>query len=446
MLPGGRLFQARKLDVSDDERLENGTRPRKEGSEAMEATSLTRSAPKDGGLPAGRNRPAVNGEHGSLVVFSTLGTFGDVLPFVLLARQLRDRAHRIVFLANSNHETFVRSHGFDFIAICGAEDPTSGVDTDTFLVNEAIPAYRRTVEVIGALSTGSSRTVIVNRSGNWGGIFAGELHKLPRVSIMLQPGAVMPGGQPISPRVTGAVNAFRRAIGLPALRKSLIVDHASETISFFPDWFGYPESDLAEAGTCVGFPFASGSFPALPAAIQALVSERGRVVVFTAGTNMPQTNFFDLASQFALRTGLPVVALGHAGEAREVAGVVTSSFVDHASLFRFARLVIHNGGIGVTAQAMRAGVPQVVIPHVWDQPDNARRVEEIGIGRTILPVELSCERLIEVHGEIEALDETTRTTVVQAIQRSDAIAAAAALIERHVGQRSGHAAPVHGGT
>ncbi|MFI5506544.1 glycosyltransferase [Mycobacterium sp. NPDC051804] len=42
--------------------------------------------------------------------------------------------------------------------------------------------------------------------------------------------------------------------------------------------------------------------------------------------------------------------------------------------------VVHHGGAGTTTQAMHAGVPQVVVPHNFDQPYHARRVEELGIG------------------------------------------------------------------
>jgi rhamnosyltransferase subunit B len=402
-----------------------------EGSVAMKARSSTQSLAKKCSSPTHFASPAAIREHQSLIVFSTLGTFGDVLPFILLGRHLRQRGHRIVFLANSNHEKFVRSHNFEFIAICDAEDPSSGVDPDTFMVREAIPAFRRTVEEIGVLAAEFSNIMIVNRAGNWGGIFASELYQLPHISVMLQPGAVSPGGQPISRRIFSATNDFRRAIGLPLLRKRRVVDRARAFISLFPDWFGFPESGLAEAGSCVGFPFAPEPPATLPPAVQALVSERGRLVVFTAGTNMPGTNFFELAGQFSARTGLPVVALGHEGETRKVAGVLASSFVDHASLFRFARVVVHNGGIGVTAQAMRAGVPQIVVPYVWDQPHNAKRVEELGIGRTILPADLSCERVIEVYGQIEALKRKPREDVARAVRRADAITEASELIERH---------------
>jgi UDP:flavonoid glycosyltransferase YjiC (YdhE family) len=45
--------------------------------------------------------------------------------------------------------------------------------------------------------------------------------------------------------------------------------------------------------------------------------------------------------------------------------------------------VVHQGGIGTTAQAMRSGRPMLVVPYAHDQPDNAGRVTRLGIARTI---------------------------------------------------------------
>ena len=45
--------------------------------------------------------------------------------------------------------------------------------------------------------------------------------------------------------------------------------------------------------------------------------------------------------------------------------------------------MVHQGGIGTTAQALRAGVPMLVVPFSYDQPDNAARVVRLGVGRTI---------------------------------------------------------------
>jgi rhamnosyltransferase subunit B len=47
--------------------------------------------------------------------------------------------------------------------------------------------------------------------------------------------------------------------------------------------------------------------------------------------------------------------------------------------------LVHHGGIGTTAQTLAAGIPHVVTPLAHDQPDNAARLERLGVGRTLRP-------------------------------------------------------------
>ncbi|MCE0535270.1 hypothetical protein LWF15_07095 [Kineosporia rhizophila] len=54
--------------------------------------------------------------------------------------------------------------------------------------------------------------------------------------------------------------------------------------------------------------------------------------------------------------------------------------VNQQSLFPRCAAVVHHGGAGTTTAAARAGVPQVIVPQVVDQPFFARRVSELGIG------------------------------------------------------------------
>lgn len=55
-------------------------------------------------------------------------------------------------------------------------------------------------------------------------------------------------------------------------------------------------------------------------------------------------------------------------------------FVPHRWLFERAACVVHHGGAGTTAAALRAGVPQAIVWHLGDQPIWARKVAELGVG------------------------------------------------------------------
>lgn len=75
-------------------------------------------------------------------------------------------------------------------------------------------------------------------------------------------------------------------------------------------------------------------------------------------------------------------------------GVFVVDAVSHAALFPRMAAVVHHGGAGTTTTAARAGVPQIVIPHVLDQYYWGHRVQELGLGPVPIPRRhLSSERL-----------------------------------------------------
>ena len=58
-----------------------------------------------------------------------------------------------------------------------------------------------------------------------------------------------------------------------------------------------------------------------------------------------------------------------------------------SQIFPHACAIVHQGGIGTTAQALWAGRPTLVMPYSHNQPDNAARLQRLGTSRTI-----SCDR------------------------------------------------------
>ncbi len=65
--------------------------------------------------------------------------------------------------------------------------------------------------------------------------------------------------------------------------------------------------------------------------------------------------------------------------------ILAVSYAPYSQIFPYACAIVHQGGIGTTAQALRAGRPTLVMPYSHDQPDNAARVERLGTSRTITP-------------------------------------------------------------
>ena len=58
-------------------------------------------------------------------------------------------------------------------------------------------------------------------------------------------------------------------------------------------------------------------------------------------------------------------------------------YVPYSQVFPRAAAVVHQAGIGTLAQALRAGRPQLIVPVAFDQPDNARRAQALGVARVL---------------------------------------------------------------
>jgi rhamnosyltransferase subunit B len=90
-------------------------------------------------------------------------------------------------------------------------------------------------------------------------------------------------------------------------------------------------------------------------------------------------------------------------------------FVPLRRLLPQAAALIHHGGIGTTAEALRAGTPQLVVPLAHDQFDNAARVTALGVGAALPAARLDEQRLVRRLGALLAAPGlATRTRAVAA--------------------------------
>jgi sterol 3beta-glucosyltransferase len=57
----------------------------------------------------------------------------------------------------------------------------------------------------------------------------------------------------------------------------------------------------------------------------------------------------------------------------------------HSWLFPRMAAVVHHGGAGTTAEGLRAGVPNVIVPFILDQPFWGARIKAMGLGPDPIP-------------------------------------------------------------
>ena len=110
--------------------------------------------------------------------------------------------------------------------------------------------------------------------------------------------------------------------------------------------------------------------------------------------------------------------------------------IPHDWLFPQCKSIVHHGGAGTTHAALRAGIPNIVIPHAGDQRFWARRVSASGAGPRPLNLKhLSAAALIEAFAQADSREMRLRAKAMgQLICADDGVYEAVRLIEAHTRQ------------
>ena len=91
-------------------------------------------------------------------------------------------------------------------------------------------------------------------------------------------------------------------------------------------------------------------------------------------------------------------------------------YVPLSALLPHASALVHHGGMGTTAEALRSGTPQLITPFAWDQFDNGARIAALGAGTVIHASRLRPRNLAHSLQALTASD-TIRARCSQLAQR-----------------------------
>jgi rhamnosyltransferase subunit B len=376
------------------------------------------------------------------VVLVTIGSAGDLFPFMRIALALQGAGHRISFLGPVQHEPFVRAAGLPFHglpadpAVLDHPDlwhPTRGfgvVWEATRPAMAAVPAF------MAALPPGEKCTMLVHPLA----LLEADLCRAVRPGLRIAAAFLAPSNLPtvhdplllgpwrvprwvphavrrrlwralaarfVDPIALPSVNAARAAAGLAPVTALIdaIVSIADLSFALFPDWFAPTQPDWPRPLVRCGFPlFDPDPQAAISDELRHFLGQGGRPLVFTPGTGNRQARaYFEHAVAATRLLGQRAIFLTpHRDQlpAELPPHVLWQEYVPLRALLPQVALLVHHGGIGTTAEALHAGTPQLVVPLAHDQFDNGARVETLGVGRALPATRLTTGRLAKA---LEAL-------------------------------------------
>ena len=166
-----------------------------------------------------------------------------------------------------------------------------------------------------------------------------------------------------------------------------------------PDWY----SRTLQTGFC--FYDGKEDLGGMPDGLGEFLGAGEAPIVFTLGSAavMDPGGFFEQSLGAAKRLNRRAVALyGVFDEPPEGLDEdrVGFDYAPFSQVFPKAACVVHQGGVGTTAQVLRAGVPHLIMPYSHDQPDNAARCERLGVARVIGRKRYNAERAAAEIGKL----------------------------------------------
>lgn len=390
----------------------------------------------------------------------TLGTRGDMQPYLALAREMRRQGHEVMVVAPAQFAEMARAEGVGFAALPGE-----------FL---DLLESREVKDVLGKSGAGfgAGLKLLKHYRGLMGGLLDAEWqaaqqfkpdailyhakalgapHIAERLGIPRFLASPLPGFTPTSAFPTpvlpfvslgplnrlshalmihggnvmfsSTVRAWREAaLGLPKRSKAGAM--AGTLYGYSPHVLPKP-ADWAADVAVTGYWFLDSPDWTPDAELAAFLAA-GESPVYVGFGSMPGvapeplTRMVVDGLRQAGKRGLLATA---GGALQRLEGQADMHFIagaPHDRVLPLMQATMHHGGAGTTGAALRAGKPTAIVPFLGDQPFWARRVEALGIGPPALDKrKMTVDDLVGAFRAMEAPTMRQRAAELGAAIRSE---------------------------
>ncbi|MGI8669266.1 MAG: glycosyltransferase [Aridibacter sp.] len=375
------------------------------------------------------------------IVLAPYGSLGDLHPFLALAIELRQRGHEIIICTLEPFREKIGMLDFDFVPMRPEYSPEdketakivmdARTGTEKLLREYLLPNVFEMYEDLMAATVDAD--LLISGEIVFAAHSVAEKQNLKWISTTLAPlslfssydGNIYPNAQWLKHfnflgvrfhrTVFWAMSRviknwlepyreFRRKIGLDENHDPIVKDKHSDllNLAMFSNVLGKPQPDWHTPTIQTGFCFYDGQkdMGKMPAELENFLDAGEPPIVFTLGSAavMDAGDFFEQSIETAkLLNKRAVLLYGIFNQPPK--GLdnerVAFDYAPYSRIFPRASCVVHQGGVGTTAQVLRAGVPALMMPFSHDQPDNAARCERLGVARTISRENYNAENAAE---------------------------------------------------
>jgi rhamnosyltransferase subunit B len=411
----------------------------------------------------------------NILIFS-LGTTGDINPLIGIGASLLRLGHKVTFLSNDYFSESIREAGLEFISVGTIEQYRLGYSPESWESNNEdafefyhAPSFEPAFNYVKDFCKTHDAGLLLTQTEYNGACAAAHHFKLPFIKVILSPNLIFSTLSPPAPycwikkksklplfaqrfiKKRNRNKVFKQYYGgqyaahYVATRKRLGVplrfikdSNARLQIGLFPEWFGMRAKDWPKNLKLVGFPMHDRVNHDARKEVDSIIAKHGAPIVFTTGTGMPDTTeLFTEGRKICELLNLPGIFVGgHTGK-EVLAGSALCFHIDYVD-FDYSlpkcKAIVHHGGIGTTAQAIKAKIPQIIRPIKYDQPDNGNRIKKLGLGTFIFRKQFVAENVAPLMKDLieHAIRNNALSNYSADVKRNNTIEKVCRLIEQTI--------------
>jgi UDP:flavonoid glycosyltransferase YjiC (YdhE family) len=359
------------------------------------------------------------------LLFLPVGSHGDIHPYIAIAQALKVRGHEAILVTNPYYQRVIEDAGVAFRALGDRVDLAKAAQTPgamsgfmgslKLMRKLVIPEIPQAAEQFERIAREIQPSGVLMHPLALAGPTICEKLAIPFACAALAPISwwnpldrpVMAPWQHATPPVSqsrfvlwagrkvmawtldGPVNRVRRTNGLRAGREHFYRVNVGGQVNLglWSPLYRGPLSGDPPTGVITGFPFFDvvREQQGDNAELMRFLDDGEPPIIFSLGTAAVHVagKYYEAAAEACVRLkrrGLLLIGKPEYGPRSLPAGVRAFNYAPYSTVFPRGAAIVHHGGIGTTAQALRAGRPQLVTPMAHDQFDNAARAKRLGVG------------------------------------------------------------------